>query len=335
MSIISKLVLIFILCSTAFGEDMKVLFKKGKVQKINLENKKLNIDSGDVLVEGDILLTGEDSFVVVTLKGHSTHKLEQNSQITILSLPYYFKGSKELDQGASFLLKAGTIFSDVVTTEGVKSLTIKSNNTVMGVRGTKFLASREEETQNVWLLVKSGEVEIHNELSGDKDILITEQGVVVENDRTFTGVKRYEILKELSWDMSPASVFNSFAKKKQQALSEYSQKKTKWNRNEVIYSQKEKRWNREQRDYEERTKSLKSVKIKKRRKAQIKESINKSPKDLARGIKNKNKIRRNDFLELRQKRKIQRKLDQNDLKDKRKNNRPKPTRSRPTDSSTN
>jgi hypothetical protein len=345
MFIISKILLIFLTLSTAAqAVDMKVIFSKGKVQKINLENEKVNLDKGDNLVEGDILLTGKDAFVVLKIKGHSTHKVEENSEITVVNLPYYFEKSSELDQGANLLLKAGTIFSDVVSSNGKKTLTIKSNNTVMGVRGTKLLVSRDKESKDVWLLVKTGEVEIHNELSGHKDILIKGQGLVVENDRTFTAIKRYDILKNLSWDMSPASNTNEFSIKKKLAYKEYSDKKSKWDRNEVIFGEKEKRWDHEQRDYVERTKDLKPMTIKLIRKKNVKSLITKKPKDLANGIKNKNKIRRNDFLELQKKRKIQRKLDQNDLLENRNRNRPRPKlpstpssieTTKPTDSSTN
>lgn len=325
MYIISKFFLIIlVLSSSAHAVDMKVIYTKGKVQKINLENKKVDLDKGGTLIEGDILLTGKDAFVVLKIKGHSTHKVEENSEITIVNLPYYFDKSEELDQGATFLLKAGTIFSDVVASSGKKTLSIKSNNTVMGVRGTKLLVSRQKKTQDVWLLVKTGEVEVHNELSGNKDILIKDQGVVVESDRTFTAIKRYDILKELSWDMSPASNVNEFSIKKKMAYKEFSEKKSKWDRNEVIYGEKEKRWEREHRDYIERTKNLKPMAIKLKRKRKVTDLITKKPKDLARGINNKNKIRRNDFLELQKKRKIQRKLDQNDLIENRNKNRPKP-----------
>src|SRR5690606_34508469 len=100
---------------------------------------------------------------------HSNYRVEENAEIMFEDLPYRFKGSEELEQGASVIIKAGAIFSEITTHADIPTLKVKTKSTAMAVRGTVFMASVDAQTDDVYLAVNRGVVEVENDVSGMRD----------------------------------------------------------------------------------------------------------------------------------------------------------------------
>jgi hypothetical protein len=279
------------------AKDIKVFFVKGTSYSISMKGEKKDLTKGDFLIEGDTLITGKKSFIVLKIEGHSTYKVEESSEITVNDLAYTFKDSNELDQGANLFVRAGTLFSKVKKTKGKKSLTVETKNTTMGVRGTEFLVNVDRITKDLILAVRTGEVVIENQLSKEKEILTEKQSVFVEKDKTFSQPKKYEWLEKVSWDMTKNSNGSSFSKHKKRIHKEIIKNKRPWIRNEVRFQQKEMKWNKDETIYRKRIVKLKPREIKLQRQKNRDRFIKKSPKDLANGVNNKTKLIRNNFAD--------------------------------------
>lgn len=317
---------LLIFTTSAFAIDLTVFYVKGEVFKVNSQGETTALKKGDSLIEGDSVKTKKDSLAILKAKGHSTHKIEQNTEIEISKLPYKFKKSDLLDQEGDLLLKAGTIFSEVTKSKGKKALTITSNNTAMAVRGTTLMVSRDLKTNDVWLAVKKGEVEIENYLSGQKDILTSKQAILVEEDRRFIALKRYKWMNNVSWEVTNTQNPKSFSKIKKQALKETQQRKTKWVRNEVLFQEKEKSWKKDEVQYKKETKNLSVKEIKTIRLKRInKINRSKNKPNFSGGILKKEKLRKNNFLNLQKRSRLEnRKKLLNRSQNKRRRNRPIP-----------
>ena len=327
MFITSKLLFLnFILLFSinTFAIDIKVFFVKGNVSSTDLEGVDKKLKKGDLLLEGDTIISKDNSFAILKIEGHSTHKIESNTEVLIADLPYRFEKSEDLEQGANLLLRAGTIFSDVVKTKGVKALTIRTKSSVMGVRGTKLVVSLNEDSHDLLLGVESGVVEVENIISGQRDILIKKQGILIDGDKNFSAPKRYDWLKKLSWDMTSKSKRNQLRSERKSIFKEIRKKKAKWTRNQVVFKQKELEWASKEKAYIKRVDKLNSSPIKSQREIRINDLIKKAPKDLASGITNKKKLLRNDFIKLRKNKIEFRRRDLQKIKQRRRKYRPQP-----------
>jgi hypothetical protein len=282
---------------SSYSKDIEVIFVKGKTYSISMKGKRVSLKKGDFLVEGDTIITEKKSFAILKIENHSTHKIEAESEIYVRDLAYFYEGSKQLEQGANLFVKAGTIFSKVQKVKGKKSLVIESRNSAMGVRGTELLVSVDRRSKDVILAVKTGEVEIENKVSGEKEIIMKKQGIYVGEDLSFSQPKKYLWIDKLSWNMTTKSKAASFIHKRKVILKEIRKKKAHWIRNEVLFKQKETQWGRDQKTYDIASASLSPNKVKATRVRKRLNFIKKQPKDLANGINNKSKLNRNSFAD--------------------------------------
>ena len=164
-------ILLCLLNFSVFAKEIKVVYAKGNVKIFDIEGNKSKALKGMIVKEGELISTAKSSFVILKIEGHSVHRVEEETTLRIDELPYNFEDSEELEQGGNLYLKVGTIFSEVIKKSDNDSLTIKTKNTTMGVRGTKFMVSSGGENQNTWLSVDEGEVEIKNDLSKNHDVV--------------------------------------------------------------------------------------------------------------------------------------------------------------------
>jgi hypothetical protein len=298
---------IFLLSLNTQAIDIKIFYAKGDVKIVDLEGVKKKALRGETAIEGDKIVTGDKSFVIIKIDKHSVHRVEENSSLLISKLPYFFKDSEHLEQGGSFYLEIGTIFSEVFKKSGNESLEVRTKNTIMGVRGTKLMVSRDLDSNHTWLSVDEGEVEIKNEISNHHDIVLKKQSIVVENDSHFTKQKRFDWHNKVSWNIDKGlDEVKTFKVNSKLAFMEHAKKRTKWTRNEVQFRDGKNNWNARKKSWSMKVKVLKpNLKLKKRTKSldrKLKKLIKKRgmPKstiELYKGIENsKDELKLNDFV---------------------------------------
>jgi hypothetical protein len=300
----------FFLSVNALAIDVKVVFVKGDVEKTDLSGESSAVKKGSILQEGDTIKTYADSMAILKIKEHSTHRLEAGAQLQIEDLPYKYEDSEELEQGGSFFLKVGTIFSNIFLKSGNTSLELKTKNTTMGVRGTTFMASADETKKDVWLSVNEGEVEIKNAKSTNHDVVLPGQTITVEKDNKFTQPKYYSWVKSLNWDASKDKVKGkeNFRNLKFIAYNKFKEKKSKWVRNEEVWKKRRENWKKRKEKWREKVKNLKPNELRQKRADALRRKLkkfknkrfnNKLLRNLKTGKQEKPKLDRNEFIKKR------------------------------------
>lgn len=256
----------------AWAEDAKVIYSIGQNTITNNSGEQKSINKGDILIEGETLTTGDKSFVILKIGTHSTHRVEENTQIEIAKLPYMYQDTSELEQGGSFILKVGTIFSEILKKSDNESFEIKTQNTTMGVRGTKFMASVDSDSEDTWVTVNEGVVEVNNSASNSSDIIEKDRSMIIEKDKGFTRQQKYEWQKNLKWNIADnKNDFKSFKSQRKKALKEFRQKRSQWVRNEERWSRFQNERGEKLAKFRDRVKNFRSSDKFKKRKEKIKE----------------------------------------------------------------
>lgn len=214
--------------SSAFAEDINVVFKKGEAFVTNSDGEMTILVRGMKLQEIDTIKTGENSFVILNIKGHSNYRVEENTVLTIDDLPYFYENSDKLEQGGSLILKTGTILIDVIKKFDEPALEIKAKNSVMGVRGTKFLVSSDSETDDILLSVDSGMVEIKNLLTNNTDFVQKDESIYMEKGNVFTQRRKYNFSKDIDWNINQRKLKTTFKSLRKKIRDEINAKKSSW-----------------------------------------------------------------------------------------------------------
>ncbi len=139
------------------GTHGTVVFTLGDVKLQRAGAAPADLSIRDSVRDGDVLITGGKSNLVVQIEGVGTVRILEDSRISMTSL---LKGGTETVTG----LESGKIFSKILKIQG-QSYEVKTPTCVVAVRGTEFLTSYEEKDTEVRLL--SGKVSI--EPIGAKD----------------------------------------------------------------------------------------------------------------------------------------------------------------------
>jgi len=262
-----KLLVLFIaLCSiNSFAIDIKILFVKGTAIIEDIHEVTRPAKAGGLIVEGDRIETQDSSLVVLKIEGHSVHRIEENSTVLIEQLPYKFEDSNDVEQHGSFFLKVGTIFTEVLESSDSDTFEIRTKASVMGVRGTKFMVSQDDDSPHVWLTVDHGEVHIQNDHMGKADLVGAKETMLVEHDRKFTAQKRHAFHKELEWKVDSKIVKKTFKAHRKIARQEHRAKKKNWVRNELRWNKVSENWSGRKEKYQARNVDRKrNTKLKKR-----------------------------------------------------------------------
>lgn len=291
------LLFVFLLSFSSFAEDIKVVQVKGDAFKISLKGKKVALKKQDVILQEDTIVTGKDSLLIIKIKKHSIHKIEENTKIKIISLPYNFEKSKEVEKAASFYLKVGTFFSKILKKTEVPNMKVKTKGSTMGIRGTTFMASVDKKAKDVWLSVKNGEVEIKNNQSGQHDIVTKGETLVVEKDRKFTRQRKYDWVRKVNWDVSKITGQKKpFAKLRSLAYKKFKAKKAPWVRDEIRFAKKRKKWSQQEKSWKAKVKRLTPNKLRLKRNSEVLKIKNKFNKVNLIQRKNGRPLKRNEFL---------------------------------------
>ena len=257
-----------------FAKDIEVIHVTGVVNKIDSAKIKTKIEKGMWLQEADTIITDIDSTVILKIPGHSLHKIESDSKIKIQQLPYQFEKSQLLEQGASFFLEKGTILSDILEESDIVSMQISTKFTRMHVRGTTLMVTSDTKTDDVWLSVKSGEVEVKNDKSTHHDVVISGQTLTIEQDRRFTKIQEYNWIKQINWNFSnfgraEFKDSSNFKRLRSMAYKEFEKKRAKWVRDEKVWQQKNQMWQSQRDRWTKNTSELSSNKIRLERKDKL------------------------------------------------------------------
>ncbi len=330
------LILLLLFSFNTYAEDILVFYSKGYVVSVDAEGNEKSIKKGDYLVQGETLKTGGGAFAILKIGKHSTHRVEERSEILIEKLPYQYEDSNELQQGGRFFLKLGTVFCEIYKKADNDSFEVKTKNTTMGVRGTKLMASIDKESKDTWLSVNEGIVEIHNNISKSSDIVTKDQSMIVEKDKNFTTQQKYDWQKNLKWDIEKnKDKFKSFRRQRKLAYKEFRQRRSSWSRNESRWSDFKKQRKIKLKKFRERVKDLKRNKSFKKRTNFKAKKVNKFRKKKTfykKGMLDKNqKIEPNNFVKKKRKKLIlQNNKDRlQNLRQKRRNQRRPMPRKRP------
>ena len=106
--------------------------------------KKVKVDAGYTIEDGDMLITSKDSYAKLKMKDNSLIVLDKNSIIRFLS-------SSEVKQ------ESGKIYYKITQKKVKNPLQVRTNFAIIGIKGTVFIVKAEE---NKELLLQKGVVEI-------------------------------------------------------------------------------------------------------------------------------------------------------------------------------
>jgi len=111
------------------------------------------VASDTVLLDGDLVTTGQSSYAVVVFSDGSAVQLDPNTQFVVRILDFTRGGRRD----HSFMLNYGTITARISSFFGTDSLTtVCSPSSVAAARGTGFRVSYEPDTHQTRLQVHNG-----------------------------------------------------------------------------------------------------------------------------------------------------------------------------------
>lgn len=221
MKVLSKL---FVLCfmivavvsmANAAEPIGRIVKLRGTVEAMNkTSGESAVLKDGDSIFEGDLLISEKGSFAKILMKDDTIFQLGPNTEMIFEKFEFKTKAERT----ATYNLVKGQLRSLFTVKSKDKSLTIKTPNTAMGIRGTEILSDvykfKGKIKTDIALL--SGKLDV--DLSAMKlsealknNIIQLRPGQVFESDhfrKNFTGGKPIQkLIKRL-----PDQVFNNLKK---------------------------------------------------------------------------------------------------------------------------
>ena len=240
-----KSILLFIMFTfttqSVLASSASVLFSKGINHKITSVNKKRILSKGMKIFADDTIYTEQNGFIILKIDGHSMIRIEEDSQVIVSELPVFNQETKDLDEGGSFLLKIGTILVDVEKEFDTEAFNVKTSNSIFGVRGTKFLVSRDSDTL---ITVNSGTVEVVNTLTNQSDFVEKDESIHIEKDMNFTARQKYKITESIDWNVRAEKRKTKFKNLRANLKREFKKKRKRWKKNSKRTEQFKKKWNK-------------------------------------------------------------------------------------------
>lgn len=120
---------------------------QGKVKvKVSNSIKKVNVEKGYELQEGDILSTYKDSYAKILLADNSLLVLDADSMV-------HFSSVSDLQQ------KCGRVYYKITSKKAKNSLKVKTDFAIIGIKGTTFIVKASEDKE---VLLQEGVVGINS-----------------------------------------------------------------------------------------------------------------------------------------------------------------------------
>jgi ferric-dicitrate binding protein FerR (iron transport regulator) len=150
---------------------------------------------GTPVAEGDVVRTAADAAAVIRLADGTDVKLRESTTLAVDSLT----GTIALT------LRSGGAFSHVVK-QLAGRYTLRTGNTVAGVRGTEFFVAYGrtiDKEPDIWLCVNSGTVEVTVPDTGESILVEQGKGINIVGGRKLTAPRSYPWTRKLNWNTDP------------------------------------------------------------------------------------------------------------------------------------
>lgn len=215
-------------------------------------------EKGDLLSKGDEIKTGKKSLMIIRFPDKSTMRVESNSHITFDSIVERVE-NRSLGS-TSMILKAGRAVINVINHNKAPVFKVKHKSVAVGVRGTKFFAGIDEDSDHLDIAVQKGEVEVeHQEENDMADAVEAGHGITIEKGETFTQPQQYDWVDKVNYEANDESVepdyFTTLAALK---AVEFRQKRAQWKRNKEKWLKKKSLWNNRENSHKQLMKRLES-----------------------------------------------------------------------------
>lgn len=193
----------------------RIVKMRGNVEVFNkTSGDTYTLKNGDGIFEGDLMKSSKGSFAKILMKDDTIFQLGPNTEMIFEKFKFKSKKSRT----ATYNLVKGQLRSLFTVKSKDKSLTIKTPNTAMGIRGTEILSDvykfKGKVKTDIALLSGKLEVDISKMKFGEalkNKVINLKPGQVFESDhfrKNFTGGKEVrKLIKRL-----PSKVFKSLKK---------------------------------------------------------------------------------------------------------------------------
>jgi hypothetical protein len=195
------------------NQAAKFRFIKGVVWVENGEDK-IKAQAQQVLEVDSMISVEEESFAIVELSDGSSFKVDSNSQIVVHELTAKAEENAGLSQSGEtsaateLTLMFGSVFVEVVKsmaptatqTSDTSKFTVKTKRGLsIGVRGTEFFASVDEDSGDLVTAVNEGVVVVADPSQDDMEEVSPGQSMLVEKGEKLTRPEQFEWGKKLPW----------------------------------------------------------------------------------------------------------------------------------------
>ena len=189
------LVCLFVLILAPAGADGVISYLEGSVS-VRRGGNSVAADIGTQLQQGDVIVTGARSTVVIRLANAADIKLRENSSVDL----------SEIGDRVEVGLNSGGLFSRIFG-RLLGGFDVRADTVVGGVRGTEFFVAYGrtiEDLPDVWLCVNTGVVEVTVLETGASMPLREGEGVNILAGTRLTDARRYRWTEQLNWNMDPS-----------------------------------------------------------------------------------------------------------------------------------
>lgn len=156
-----------------------VLSVRGEVS-VQRSGGSVSVHAGDVLVEADRIVTGENSILDLAVSGHAIRILGQSSA----SIAELRKNKDGSGKSVRMALEKGGLLAAAARLSAKDRFEVRTPTAIAGVRGTRFLVQSDEQGTRVRLF--QGSVLVQGE-NGQERTVESGQAVVVTSDKIAEG----------------------------------------------------------------------------------------------------------------------------------------------------
>lgn len=165
---------------------------------VKREGEIFNVIPGFRFEKDDILITGKNSFAVISFFSESKLKLLENSHLKVERTPSKRrKGHRDI---LGLELLKGEIFVDFYNPDGKKRLDIFSEVLNLSVIGTQFYFSYDKKNNEATVAVDEGTVKVIERSLKQTEFLIELHGMKVKKGGEGFVAKTYPWVEKLPWD---------------------------------------------------------------------------------------------------------------------------------------
>lgn len=188
-------------CLWAFAQETEAILihLEGRVDILGKDSGQRRGTKGMTLKEGEGVRTLGDGLAVLALPDGSRLKLRESS---FMRLTQFTRGN--LGRVTKLDLIGGSVFTKVAKLGASDQFTLMAASAVAGVRGTEFFTAhgpkRPDGSEDVWLCVNEGEVEVKG-AGGPEAKVKAGEGIQVKAGKEVTPPKAYAWTKNLNWNM--------------------------------------------------------------------------------------------------------------------------------------